>query len=217
MSPTTRSRQSDREARRGATRDKMRRAFVGLHDAGMHYTEVSVDKLSAAADLTRTTFYVYFDDKVDLLLAWLEDARAAAGSAPVGWTVRERAPTRAELRQDVAAALARYRPHAAVLAAARDTALFEPRADAAYRAFVRNSIDDLADHIERGQRGGWVHPDLPATEIATWLASMVHRTLSATPPLDDDAYTERLDDYTDIFWNTLYRGVAGAHAADGSP
>jgi AcrR family transcriptional regulator len=174
----------------------------------MHYTEISVEKLSVAADLTRTTFYVYFEDKVDLLMAWLENVREAAGSAPIGWAVRDRAPTRAELRRDVAAALARYRPHTAVLAAARDTALFESRADAAYRAFVRRSIDDLADHIERGRDGGWIHPDLPATEVATWLASMVHRTLSATPPLDEHAYMNRLEDYTDIFWNTLYRGVA---------
>jgi AcrR family transcriptional regulator len=207
--PTTRSKQSDRETRRAATRDKLRRALQGFHEAGIHYTEVSVEKLSAAADLTRTTFYVYFDDKVDLLVAWLEDVRAAAGSAPSGWTVRDRAPSRAQLRQDVADALARYRPHTAVLAAARDTALFELRADAAYRAFVRSSIDDLADHIERGRHGGWIHPDLPAIEVATWLASIVHRTLSATPPLDEDAYMDRIDDYTDILWNTLYRGLAG--------
>ncbi len=208
MPPTTRSKQSDRDSRRTATRDKLLRALERFHATGMHYTEVSVEKLSAAAGLTRTTFYVYFEDKVDLLLAWLEEVGAAAGSAPAGWAVRDRAPTRAELRQDVADALARYRPHMAVLAAARDTALFETRVDAAYRAFVRNSIDDLSDHIERGRRGGWVQPDLPATEIATWLASMVHRTLSATPSLDDGAYLDRLDDYAEIFWNTLYRRVA---------
>lgn len=208
MPSTTRSKQSDRDSRRAATRDKLLQALEQFHQAGMHYTEISVEKLSAAAGLTRTTFYVYFEDKVDLLLAWLEKLRLAVGSAPAGWTVRDRAPTRAELRQDVADALARYRPHVAVLAAARDTALFETRVDTAYRAFVRNSIDDLSDHIERGCRGGWIQPDLLANEVATWLASMVHRTLSATPPLDDDAYLERLDDYADIFWNTLYRRVA---------
>jgi TetR/AcrR family transcriptional regulator, ethionamide resistance regulator len=205
MPPITRSRQSDRESRRVATRDRLRRALEDFHADGIRYTEVSVEKLSAAADLTRTTFYAYFEDKVDLLVAWLEDVHAAAGSAPTGWAVRDRAPTRAELRQDVADALARYRPHTAVLAAARDTALFDSRADAAYRAFVRSSIDDLSEHIERGRRGGWIQPDLPADEVAMWLASMVHRNLSATPPLADEAYTDRLDDYTDIFWNTLYR------------
>jgi TetR/AcrR family transcriptional regulator, ethionamide resistance regulator len=205
MPPTTRSRQSDRESRRVATRDKLRQALEEFHAAGIRYTEISVEKISATADLTRTTFYAHFEDKVDVLVAWLEDVRAAAGSAPTGWAARDRAPSRAELRQDVADALARYRPHTAVLAAARDTALFDSRADAAYRAFVQSSIDDLSEHIERGRRGGWIQPDLPPTEVATWLASMVHRTLSATPPLDDYAYMDRLDDYTDIFWNTLYR------------
>lgn len=208
MPPTTRSKQSDRESRRITTRDKLRRALEEFHAAGTRYTEISVEKLSAAADLTRTTFYAYFDDKVDLLVAWLEDVRVAAGSVPTEWTVRDRAPTRAELRKDVATALARYRPHSAVLAAARDTALFDTHADAAYRAFVRTSIDDLSGHIERGCHGGWIQPELPAAEVAMWLASMVHRTLSATPPLDDGAYEDRLDDYTDIFWNTLYRPAA---------
>jgi TetR/AcrR family transcriptional regulator, ethionamide resistance regulator len=224
MPPTTRSKQSDRESRRVATRDKLRQALEEFYAAGIRYTEISVEKISATADLTRTTFYAYFEDKVDVLVAWLEDVRAAAGSAPTGWAARDRAPTRAELGQDVADALARYRPHTAVLAAARDTALFDARADAAYCAFVRSSIDDLSEHIERGRRGGWIQPDLPATEVATWLASMVHRTLSSTPPLDEAAYADQLDDYTDIFWNTLYRpiissggGVSGASPTTDPP
>lgn len=205
MPPTTRSKQSDRDSRRIATRDKLRQALETFHAAGLRYPEISVEKLSAEADLTRTTFYAYFQDKVDLLAAWLQDVHDAAGAAPPGWTARDRAPSRSELRDDIAEALARYRRHTAVLAAARDTALFEPRVNAAYRALVRGSADDLSDHIQRGQRGRWISANLPPSEIATWLASMVHRTLSTTPPLDHDADVERLDDYVDIFWNTLYR------------
>jgi AcrR family transcriptional regulator len=204
MPPSTRSRQGDREARRAATRDKLRTALEEFHTHGLRYTEISVDRLSAAADLTRTTFYAYFEDKIDLLLAWLDELGIQVGTAPAAWTTRETAPSRAELRQHVADALARYRPHAAVLAAARDSALFERRADAAYRALVRQSIDDLRGHIELGQQAGWIEPTLPATEIATWLASMVHRSLSMSPPPDESAYNDRLDDYTDIFWKTLY-------------
>ncbi|MCV7102877.1 TetR/AcrR family transcriptional regulator [Mycobacterium palustre] len=171
----------------------------------MRYTEISVEKLSAAADLTRTTFYAYFEDKVDLLLAWLDDVRDDVGAAPATWAAGPTAPTRAELRQRIDEALARYRPHASVLAALRDTALFEARADSAYRALVHQSVDGLRDHIEHGQTGGWIQPSLPALQVATWLASMVHRSLSASPPLDDAEYAEHLDGYTDIFWNTLYR------------
>jgi TetR/AcrR family transcriptional regulator, ethionamide resistance regulator len=208
MPPSTRKRLGDRESRRAATRDKLRLALEALHSQGLRFTEISVDKLCVAADLTRTTFYAYFEDKVDLLLAWLEYLRLDVGDAPDAWTTRSTRPNRAELREHVADALNRYRPHAAILAAARDSALFERRADTAYRALVRQSIDDLRRHIEFGQRNGWIEPTLPATEIATWLASMVHRSLSTSPPLDGDAYNDRLDDHTDIFWNTLYRPVA---------
>lgn len=207
MPPTTRNKQSARDSRRVAIRDKLRQALETLHAGGMRYTEISVEKLSAEAGLTRTTFYAYFQDKADVLMAWLEHLHAESDTVPPGWTTRDRAPTRSELREDIADALARYRPHVAVLAAARDTALFEPRVNIAYRGLVQSSVDDLSDHIRRGRRGGWIKPDLPPTEIATWLASMVHRALSTTPPLDHDADAERLDDYVDIFWNTLYRSV----------
>jgi len=208
MRPSTRSRHSDREARRAATRDRLRSALDVLHGQGLRYTEISVEKLSGTAQLTRTTFYVYFEDKVDLLLAWLDDVRNDVGAVPAAWATSDTAPTRAELRGLIDAAIARYRPHAAVLAAARDTALFESRVDAAYRMLVRHSVDDLREHIELGQRGGWIQPTLAAPEVATWLASMVHRGLSASPPTDDAAYAERLEDYADIFWNTVYRPLA---------
>jgi len=204
MPPSTRSRQGDREARRAATRDKLRAALEEFHTQGLRYTEISVDRLSAAADLTRTTFYAYFEDKTDLLLAWLDDLRIKVGAAPTAWTTRETAPSRAELREQVADALARYRPHAAVLAAARDSALFERRAEVGYRALVQQSVSDLRGHIELGQRAGWIELTLPATEIATWLASMVHRSLSMSPSPDESTYNDHLDAYTDIFWKTLY-------------
>ena len=38
-----------------------------------------------------------------------------------------------------------------------------------------------------------------------------------TPPLEGDAYNDQLDDYTDIFWNTLYRRVSASDSSQAAP
>ena len=76
----SRTRRDEIEARLLAAADK-------LLGEGESYTEISVERLASEADLSRSTFYVYFEDKGDLLRSWLAQILAQvrdAGQSVVG-------------------------------------------------------------------------------------------------------------------------------------
>src|SRR5262245_50432692 len=108
MALATRSRQTERGKRRAEIRDSLLDAASSLFADGLGYGEISVDRLSSAAGLTRTTFYVYFESKADLLIAWLEDAAAEIGDAGAEWWSLDTAPSREQLQDLVAGMLGRY-------------------------------------------------------------------------------------------------------------
>jgi AcrR family transcriptional regulator len=90
------------------------------------FTEVSVERLAAAAGISRSTFYVHFQDKGDLV-------RKLAKTVPTQlrevsdrwWTVAEQAdPT--QLKAAVAAIVDIYRRHPAAFTAMAETATYDP-------------------------------------------------------------------------------------------
>jgi hypothetical protein len=68
----------------------------------------------------------------------------------------------------------------------------------------RNSAG-LRRHIQRGQKQGWIDPNLLSAETAAWLTWMAERGQHQMVRMADDAEVNALiDAYTDIVWNTLY-------------
>lgn len=67
---TTPGRKMDRRVSR--TRSALRRALLGLLDE-KGYEEITVEEITARADVSRTTFYLHYKDKEDLLLDYLNE------------------------------------------------------------------------------------------------------------------------------------------------
>ena len=101
----SRTRRDEIEARLLAAADK-------LLGEGESYTEISVERLASEADLSRSTFYVYFDDKGDLLRSWLAQILAQVRDAANPWWAMGPQSTRADLREALSAIITTYRPHA---------------------------------------------------------------------------------------------------------
>src|SRR4051794_34010288 len=67
MPSVTRKSQSSRAERRDNIRRRLLAVLENLLDKGENFTEVSVERLVSEAGISRSTFYVYFEDKGDLL------------------------------------------------------------------------------------------------------------------------------------------------------
>src|SRR5687767_9126047 len=105
-----------RRARRAAVRARIMEATTELLSEGANYASLSVETIAERTGISRTTFYDYFPDKRELLLAMsssvLEDAIGPADNfdAPADHT-----QTRVELREMFAGLVVAY-SHPAVRA-----------------------------------------------------------------------------------------------------
>lgn len=209
MPPGTSAARADRAQRRAAIGDRLLIAAEKLLAAGEPYAAISVERISREAQLTRTTFYVYFEDKADLLHAWLETIDAEIESATVGWWEIDAGVDREQLRAVLGRILSTYSPHAHLMSAVYDAALFDRALDIGLQEVVRRTANGLQQHIERGQRHGWIDSGLLPAETAAWLAWMIQRGQLRLRSADEAELERELDAYTAIVWRTLYSPAAG--------
>lgn len=211
MATTTRRPQRNRADRRARMEHDLLEATERLMDDGTTFTELSVDRLASEAGISRATFYVYFEDKADLLR--LLAARVLAElseAAQRWWSVADRRNAGSlsdagNLRDAGETIIASYREHQVIIGAAVELAAYSPDIAAWYRDLIGEIVADFEDVIRRGQKAGTIRKSLPTHATATSLVWMVERTcVQVLPhsPVEDDAELAR--SFSQIVWSTLY-------------
>jgi AcrR family transcriptional regulator len=205
MPSVTRRRQSSREQRREDVRDRLLAVVEELLADGESYTELSVERLVSEAGISRSTFYVYFEDKGDLLRSWFTEIEAELEDAARDWWALDAGSRREQLRAALDSVVKAYRPHTTLMAAMYDAAAYDPGVRRLVEGMMGANIAGLRKHIRAGQRDGFIDPELSPQQTAQWLMWMAERGLHQLVRQAGDAELERLiDAYTAIVWNTLY-------------
>ncbi len=213
MPSVTRKPQGRREPGRQQRQEQMERRLLDATERlmrdGASFTELSVDRLSSDAGISRASFYIYFEDKGDLLRRL---AREVFGDLTIGaqrwWSVAGR-----HNPDDVLAAMsniiASYRRHQQVLVALNEMAGYDPLTAETYRDLLTGISQQFTRVIEDGQADGSIRRELPATTTANALTWMVERAcqqdLPAKPP---DYDTELATTLAEIVWGALYLKAA---------
>jgi TetR/AcrR family transcriptional regulator, ethionamide resistance regulator len=205
MPSVTRKSQNSRAQRRDEMRHRLLEVVERLLGEGESYTEISVERLVQEANISRSTFYVYFEDKGDLLRAWFNEIVEELNEAAEPWWSLDGDATREDLRGVLESIVKGYQPHTPLMAATYDAAAY----DVAIRELVGGMMDGnaagLRKHIRAGQKAGFVDPELPPAQTAAWLTWMAERGLHQLVRTAGAAELEKLiDAYTAIVWNTLY-------------
>jgi AcrR family transcriptional regulator len=208
MPSITRKAGSTRAQRRDDIRAKLLGAIEAMLGEGESFTELSVERLVAQAGVARSTFYVYFEDKGELLRAWLEDITGELDASAKLWWRLDASAKYEDLHEALTAVVATYRPHTNLMAAAFDAAAYDAGVREATQSLMTHNAAGLRKHIRTGQRDGFVDPSLPPAEVAQWLTWMAERGFHQLVRGADDATVASLvDGYTAIVWNTLYAGA----------
>jgi AcrR family transcriptional regulator len=205
MPSVTRKPQAKRRERREQIERRLLDATERLMRDGASFTELSVDRLSGEAGMSRASFYVYFADKGDLLcrLAGQVFADLAAG-AQRWWSVAWQHDPR-DVRAAMTAIVASYRRHQPLLVALSETSGYDPLVGATYRDQLTALSQRLARVIEDGQAEGSIRRALPATITASALTWMVERTCQQNLPGSPPAYdVELAATLAEIVWSALY-------------
>jgi len=203
----TRRSSSTRSARRARVVERLLDVVESYLNAGESYAELSVERLITTAGISRSTFYVYFEDKGTLLLALAEDVVAQLVDSAEAWWDLPADATQGDVEETLGAIIEVYRRHSSMWGALIDASSYDQNVRASFTQVVDRAAKDLARHIRDGQRRGSVRADLDPKRTAQWLTWMTERghhqlVASATP-----AEVKKLcKAQTAIVWYTLYEG-----------
>lgn len=182
-----------------------------LMSDGASFTELSVDRLSTEAGISRASFYIYFEDKGHLLrrlAAQVFDDLATGGERWWGVAGRHNAD---DLRAAMAGIIDRYRRRQPVLVALNEMAGYDPATAQTYRDLLTAISERMARVIEGGQADGSIRPELPASTTASALTWMVERACHQNLPVNPPDYDAELaTTLTEIIWGALYLKPAAA-------
>ncbi len=205
MPSVTRTNQSSRARRREEIRDRLGAAAELLMADGESYTELSVERIVREAGISRATFYVYFEDKGDLLRALAEDFIDRMLEASAAWWSLPNDATRIDLRGAMTTIIDAYQPHKVVMAAVVEVASYDAALRELFGDLLSKTIAAVAQHIAAGQTAGYVEKALDPERTAAWLTWMAERGLyQLVAPATPATVEKLLDAMTDIVWNTLY-------------
>src|SRR5665213_1836214 len=114
------------------------------------------------AGLSRSTFYVYFEDKGDLLRAWFAGVTTEVENAARDWWALGADASREDLRAALRGVVTIYRPHATLMAAMYDAAAYDPAVRELVDGMMGGNVAGLRKHIRAGQKAGFIDPELYA-------------------------------------------------------
>jgi len=201
-------RRSSRAKRREVMRAQLMEAVEDMLSEGGLYTDLLVDRIVARAGISRSNFYVYFEDKTTLLQELFEDMVATlTQNAGPWWELPATADEKA-LRATLDALFQAYLPHRHVWAAGVEAASYDPAMRTRFEQLMNNAIADLAKHIRDGQANGTVRGHHDPDTLAAWLVWMTERGLyQLVSEADGPTYEALLDQFTRIYWDLLYAGT----------
>jgi TetR/AcrR family transcriptional regulator, ethionamide resistance regulator len=195
-----------RALRRAELSHKLRVAVERLLEGGETYMEMSVDRLVEEADVARSTFYVYFEDKGTLLIALTEDLIAEMIDAGnFLWHLRPRA-SRQELRDALNVVFDAYDRHRLLMGAVIETAAYDPDVRREYDAMFTIAQARFIELIRNGQEKEYVRRDIEPEATAFWLTWMWERGMHKMGQTIDQR-DRLLDGLTAIFWDTLFKAA----------
>ena len=198
----SRGRGAPKEERRAVLLETLGAAVEATLREGGSYADLTVERIITAAGVARTTFYAYFADKRELLLALADRFTAELVTAAQTWRAEGSTLGQDELRHVLRMFLDanRERP---LLAALTEAAAYDSAVREAWLAHQDMLIGVIEERLREEQRAGRA-PDFPVRATACALHWMVQQTC-----YQEMVVERRLseDDYLEAIVGLWMRGV----------
>jgi AcrR family transcriptional regulator len=188
-------------ARRASAPLRLVEATERLLASGTPYIGLSVEQLCSEAGVARSTFYVHFRDKGELVTRVAERMLDQLSEAAEAWWAP--GSDRDELLAATRRLVGVYSEHRPVLVALSETAVYDPELRAVQEALVDRQAEPLASLIEAGKAEGSVR-DLHTRETVVALIGMVRSACERLAGGGADELDRLAETITAIAWHALY-------------
>lgn len=176
--------------RRDAVEQRVVDAVERLLDRGLPFTELSVATIAEEAGIARSTFYVHFADKTELLIRLGQAAMADIVAEGRRWLEVDHAGGIDELTPSIERIIATYRLHERLFDAVLAGTGYDPLVAAFWRSHIEQLVTAGTERLAWAQAEGLVNPDIDIEPLARTVAWSVERTVSmhvAQRPASDDS------------------------------
>ena len=204
MAMTTRRVRVSRATRREEIGLRLLTAAERLLDEGTSFASISVEQLITGAEIARSTFYVYFEDKGALVLELADRVTREVGQAASAWFKLQPGATRDDLRSALGEIAEEYARHRHMLAAVVEASAYDERVRAQYAGVMEHRFQDMSTSFRDQQLAGLIAPDLDVEAVAPWLTWMIERGLYQLTGDSQKPAAEHLEGMTTVVWETLY-------------
>lgn len=189
-------------ARREQVKVSLRSAMVEL-TAERPFRDVRVEEITHSAGLSRSAFYFYYDDKLELLMESARETVDALYEQADRWWHGDGEP--AELIGEALSGVAAlWSSNADVLRVVTEVSTYELRVRDFWRGLVQRFIDATAEHLRAEQARGLAPSGLDPeriSEVLVWGTERVLYTYVATGDRDPAEVVAAL---TDLWMRAAY-------------
>ncbi len=163
---------------------------------GAPFTQLGVSEISNAAGIARSTFYVHFADKSDLLLRLARRAADDLRDALDWWWTQRRSGGAVSLTDGMLRVIQAYRRHASVLAGVEEVAGYDRPVATLWRAHIDRYAQRLREQLEEDRRAGLISEDVDLQTAPLIVVWSIERTVAehvrSCAPTPDVALAEAL-------------------------
>jgi AcrR family transcriptional regulator len=192
--PSVTRRKGGTRTRRGAAESEIFAAVERLLARGESYTALGMQAIADEAGVARSTMYVHFTDKADLLMRLAESATGDLFGAAEHWIVG--AGDLEALERTEAAIIAQQREHAGLFRALAEVAGYDP----AVARFWRSRVDAVADLLHERLAGRDLDPVVTARFLVWATERTVFEHVADSGGVDDEQLAKGM---AQIIWRVM--------------
>lgn len=208
-------RENVRTRRDTKKRDAILEAIKTLLLGGKTFAEISVGEITRVAGTSRSTFYLHFEDKADVIRDLIDDLIGELIAVTQSANDDIEHADRDDMRMALIALAQVYRNHVAFFSAISEVAGSNPQINDRYRKMIEQAAFVRQKRVSLEQKTGQIPKDLPAY-VPLALTWMVERTISQNITaktreiiVKDPKAMKVIDALTQVIWSSLYGNNPG--------